>query len=367
MYTRVFLPASAITGFRRAIDTALLLAGSMVLFPAAAPARQLAAAPGASGYHCEARWKPGGEGGWDDLTLDSQAHRLYVARTDCVQIIDTENGTLVRAIPGLDGGHGIALAPELNCGFATSGRSNTVIVFNLTSLRPYGAPIIVGRKPDAIVYEPLTRHVFVFNGESNDASVIDAATAAVIATIPLGGAPESAVADGTGALFVNLEDKNETVAIDVRKNTVGRRWPLAPGTGPMGLALDPIKHRLFVGCRNGQMIVLDAQSGKHLAELPVGKRVDACAVDPGTGYAFASSGDGTLTVVEEDPAKPGEFRVLETVKTQGGARTMAVDPKTHAVYLAAASFEPATAPATGEKPPTPEMVPESFVLLEFLP
>ncbi len=357
MFPRHSPPAQGLVGVRGAIYIAALLAGLAGVFPATVS--------GASGYHVEARWKPGGEGGWDYLTLDSPTHRLYVARTDGVQIIDTETGALIHAIPGLEGGHGIALAPELNYGFATSGRSGTVLMFNLTSLRSYGAPIAVGKKPDAIVYEPLTRHVFAFNGGSQDASVIDVATAAVVATIPLGGTPEFAVTDDNGTLFVNLEDKNEVLAIDARKNTVTQHWPLAPGTGPTGLALDPLKHRLFAGCRSGHMIVLDARSGQHLAELPIGQGVDACAADPGTGLAFASCGDGTLTVVQEEAARPGALRVAEVVKTQRGARTMALDPRTHAVYLATADFEDAPARAASGEPPHPAMVPGSFVLLKF--
>lgn len=337
----------------------------MGVFPAVARAQQPAATPGTSGYHGGAKWKPGGEGGWDQLTLDSQAHRLYVARTDRVQIIDTESGALVREIPGLEDGHGVALAPELNRGFATSGESGAVLVFNLTSLRPEGAPITVGRKPAAVVYEPLTRHVFVFNGGSNDASVVDASTGAVVATLPLGGTPGFAVSDDRGTLFVILEDKDEVLALDGRKNTVAHHWPLAPGAEPTGLALDAVKRRLFIGRRHGQMVVLDARSGKSLAELPIGKGANACAVDPGTGCAFASCGDGTLTVVREDPAKPGEFQVVETVQTPRGAKSLAVDPITHAVYLAAASFAAAPAPTTGEKSPGPEMVPGSFVILKF--
>ena len=224
----------------------------------------------------------------------------------------------------------------------------------------------MGKKPDAIIYEPSTKHVFAFNGESEDASVIDAASGKVVATVPLGGGPEFAAADGAGKLFVNLEDKSETLAIDPQKNTVIQRWPLAPGESPTGLALDAVKHRLFAGCHNSQMIVLDAGNGQRLAELPIGKGVDACGFDPGTGLAFASCGDGTLTVAQEDSAKPGEFHVVETVKTQRGARTMALDPKTHAVYLAAADYEPAPAPAEGEKPKRPKMLPGSFVILKFV-
>ena len=222
----------------------------------------------------------------------------------------------------------------------------------------------MGRKPDAIVYEPLTKHVFAFNGQSEDASVIDAATAKVIATIPLGGGPEFAAVDGKGALYVNLEDKSATLAIDAQKNTVTQRWPIAPGEEPSGLALDADKHRLFAGCRNEMMAVLDAESGKVLATPVIGKGVDACAFDPGTGFALASCGDGTLTVMREDPAKSGGY-MTETIKTQRGARTMALDPKTHAIYLAAADFEAAPTPAAGEKPKRPGMLPGSFVVLKF--
>ena len=360
LHASPLLPRAA--AFRAAGRAAALLAALAGAWPSGVRAQ---APAGASGYHLEARWKPGGDGGWDYLTLDSQARRLYVARTGDVQVIDTERGALVRAIPGLNGGHGIALAPELNRGFATSGGSGAVLVFNLTSLRPYGAPIAVGGKPDAIVYEPLTRHVFAFNGESHDASVVDADTAAVLATIPLGGKPEFAVPDDRGTVFVNLEDKDEVLAIDARQNAVVHRWLLAPGAGPTGLAFDPVKRRLFAGCRNGRLIVLDSGSGRRLGELPIGQGVDACAFDPGTGLAFASCGDGTLTVAQEDPARPGEFRVVEVVKTQRGARTMALDPATHAVYLAAADFEAAPAPPAGGTPSSREMVPGSFAILKF--
>jgi YVTN family beta-propeller protein len=224
----------------------------------------------------------------------------------------------------------------------------------------------VGNKPDAIIYDPASKHVFVFNGKSENASVIDPATAKVVATIPLGGGPEFATADGQGRVFVNLEDKSETLAIDAGKNIVTEHWPLAPGESPSGLAIDRARRRLFVGCHNEQMTVLDAGNGKHLATLPIGQGVDACAFDPGTGLAFASCGDGTLTIVQEDPAKAGEFRLVGHVVTQRGARTMALDPKTHAIYLAAADFESAPAPAPGEKPKHSKLVPGSFVILKYV-
>ncbi len=346
---------------------ALLAGAAWISASACAQSSAEPATPGLSGYHLEATWKPGGEGGWDYLTIDPEAHRLYVTRTDRVQVIDTDKGTTVGELPGLDGGHGVALAPEFNRGFATSGKSDTVVVFDLKTLKPIGDPVGVGKKPDAIIYEPLTKHVFAFNGESDEASVIDAATARVVATIPLDGGPEFAAADGNGGVFVNLEDKSETLMIDAQKNTVVRHWPLAPGDSPSGLAIDAAKRRLFAGCHNERMIVLDAGSGEVLADPPIGKGVDACAFDPGTGFAFASCGDGTLTIAQENPAKAGDFRVVEKVKTQRGARTMALDPKTHAVYLAAADFETAPAPAPGEKPQRPKMVSGSFVVLKFVP
>lgn len=330
----------------------------------AAFAQAPTATPGVSGYHLAATWKPGGEGGWDYCTVDPAAHRLYVTRPDRVQVIDTESGKLVGEVPGLDGGHGVALATEFNRGFASSGKSNTVVVFDLATLKPVGEPLSVGKKPDAIIYDPASKHVFAFDGGSDAASVIDAATAKVIATIPLGGGPEFAAADGKGTVYVNLEDKSETLAIDTQKNSVTHRWPLAPGDGPSGLALDAATGRLFAGCHNEQMVVLDAGSGKVLAALPIGKGVDACAFDPGTGFAFASCGDGTLTLAKEEPA--GTFHLVEQVTTRPSARTMALDPDTHAVYLATADFEPAPSPAPGEKRTRPKMIPGSFVILKFV-
>ena len=345
-----------------------LLLGSVVLLTAVTGgaftinAQSPSASPG-SGYHLEAAWKPGGEGGWDYATVDSSTHRLYVTRTDRVQVIDTQDGKTVGEVPGLDGGHGTALVPDENRGFATSGKSGMVVVFDLKTLEPVGEPIKVGRKPDAIVYEPFSKHVFAFNGESGDASVIDPATAKVVATIPLGGGPEFAGANGKGTLFVNLEDKSETIAIDVQTNTVMHHWPLAPGESPSGLAVDGARGRIFAGCHNERMVVLDAANGQVLATPVIGQGVDACAFDPGTGFAFASCGDGTLTVVKEEN---GGFLVVEKLATRKGARTMALDPATHAVYLPTAEFEPAPTPAPGQERVRPKMVPGSFTVLKFV-
>ena len=344
------------------------LSGSLALLVAVAGgaltalAQQPSASPG-SGYHLEATWKPGGEGGWDYATVDSSTHRLYVTRTDHVQVINTDDGKTVGEVPGLEGGHGTAIVSNENRGFVTSGKSDTVIVFDLQTLKAVGEPIKVGKKPDAIVYEPFSKHVFAFNGQSDDASVIDPATAKVVATIALGGGPEFAGSDGKGTLFVNLEDKSETLAIDVRTNTVMHRWPLAPGESPSGLAVDAAKGRVFAGCHNEQMVVLNAASGKVLATPAIGQGVDACAFDPGTGFAFASCGDGTLTVVKEEN---GSYPVIDKIATKKGARTMALDLATHAVYLPAAEFEPAPTPALGQGRVRPKMVPGSFMVLKFV-
>ncbi len=350
--------------FARRVVPLRAVLGALALLSATASAQTPpAASPGPSGYHLAATWKPGGEGGWDYCTVDPSAHRLYVTRTDRVQVIDTEDGKALGEVTGLDGGHGTALVPDANRGFATSGKSGTVIVFDLQTLKPVGEPIKVGKKPDAIVYEPFSKHVFAFNGESDDASVIDPATARVVATIPLGGGPEFAGSDGQGTLFVNLEDKSMALAIDVRTNTVTHRWPTAPGEEPSGLAVDAGKGRVFAGCRNERMVVLDAANGKVLATPAIGQGVDACAFDPGTGFAFASCGDGTLTVVKEDN---GSFSVVEKIVTKKGARTMALDADTHAVYLPTAEFEPAPTPAPGQGRVRPRMVPGSFQVLKFV-
>jgi len=324
--------------------------------PATCPAADQA--PGPSGYRLAATWKPGGEGRWDYLAVDSAAGRLYIARENRIQVLDTSTGALVGEVPGLNGAHGVALVTGLNRGFATSGRDGKVIVFDLGTLMPAADPIPAGSKPDAITYDPKTNRVFAMNGESHDITVIDPAAAKVIGDIPLPGAPEFAVPDGAGRLFVNIEDKSEIVAIDARAMKVEQAWPLAPGIGPTGLAIDAAGHRLFAGCGNGKLIVLDDMTGKLVADLPIGAHVDATRFDPGEGYAFSSNGDGTLTVAA---AASGQFKVLDTVTTKLGARTMALDPKTHAVYLCTADFGPADESSHGR----PKPLPGTFVVMKF--
>jgi len=313
-------------------------------------------------YHLLKKIPLGGEGGWDYLTFDAGSGRLYISRATHVMVLGGAGGKVVGDIPDTAGVHGIALAPELGRGFTSNGRAGTVTIFDLKTLATIGHAD-AGQNPDAIVYDPASKRVFTMNGRSGDATAIDAATGKVGGTVPLGGKPEFAVADGRGRIYVNIQDKSEMVALDSRKLAVVGRWPLAPCEQPTGLALDPEHRRLFSGCGNQLMAVMDADSGKVITALPIGRGVDATAFDPGLQYAYASNGDGTLTVVHED--SPDKFTVLENVATQPGARTMALDPTTHQVYLVTADFAPTPPPAPGQPRQRPAIVPNTFVVLVF--
>lgn len=323
----------------------------------------LAVAGGAapdSGYRLLKKYEVGGEGGWDYLTMDAAARRLYIARATRVMVVDADTGKVVGEIPDTPGVHGVALARELGRGFISSGRAGSVVIFDLKSLKVLGK-VKAGENPDAILYDPASQRVFAFNGRSKDATVIDAANGNVAGTVTLGGKPEFAVADEKGKVYVNVEDKNEILAIDSNKLTVASPWSLAPCEAPTGLAIDKKKRRLFAGCGNKLMAVVDADSGKVLTTLPIGGGVDATAFDPETGLAFSSNGDGTLTVIREE--SPGKFSVLENVPTQRGARTMALDPKTHNVFLVTAQFGPAPAPTPDQPRPRMSILPNTFVVL----
>src|ERR1700747_1922263 len=256
------------------------------------------------GYHVVTTYKIGGEGGWDYLTADAGARRLYISRGTHVIVLDLDSGKNIGDIPDTPGVHGIALAPELGRGFTSNGREGTVSIFDLKTLATSGK-VKVGDNPDAILYDPATRRVFTFNGRSQDATAIDAATGKVLGTIKLDGKPEFAASDAKGEIFVNIEDKSELTAIDPNKLEVKANWPLAPCSEPSGLAIDRKNRRLFVGCDNKMMAVVDADSGKVLATPAIGEGVDATTFDPETGLAFASCGEGVLTMVKED--SPGKF------------------------------------------------------------
>jgi DNA-binding beta-propeller fold protein YncE len=309
-----------------------------------------------TGYKVLKTIKIGGEGGWDYLTFDSDSGRLYIARSNRVTVVDVEKGTVVGELTGAPGIHGIALDKKRKKGYSSNGGDGTVSIFDLETLRETARPK-VGQRPDAIIYDPASDRVFTFNAGSKDSTAIDCESGKVAGTVELGGKPEFAVADGKGMVYVNIEDKDEIIAFDSKALTVKGHMKLDPGKGPAGLAMDRAKRRLFSTCHNEKMVILDADSGKVLGTPAIGKGTDAARFDQETGLAFSSNGDGTLTIIEEKPE--GNYQVAANVKTQMGARTMALDPKTHTVYLATANFKPR---APGEKG-RPMMEPNTFVIL----
>jgi len=258
--------------------------------------------------------------------------------------------------------HGIALAPELGRGFTSNGRADTVTVFDLKTFKVLDTIKVSGTDPDCITYDPVSKRVFTFNGHSANATVINAATGVVLATIPLGSKPEFAQADGKGHIFNNLEDTSELVEIDTEKLALMNRWPLKPCESPSGMAIDREHGHLFIGCHNKMMVMMDSTSGKVVASVPIGDGVDANAFDPGTRLAFSSCGDGTVTIARED--SPDKLTVIQTLTTERGARTMALDPKTHKIYLSTAKFEAAPATSEGGRQ-RPKMVPDTFKVLVY--
>jgi YVTN family beta-propeller protein len=314
-------------------------------------------------YHQIASYTLGGDGGWDYLTLDTAGHRVFVSRGDRVMVIDERSGKLLSEITGLHRTHGIAFDYGARHGFITASGDSSVTMFDLGTLKVLGT-VKAGAGADALIFDSGSGHAFSFNGGGNSATVIDGHTGKSIATIPLGGRPEFAAADGKGKVFANLEDSSAMVEIDTKTNRVTRRWPLAPCESPSGLAIDVAHRRLFSGCENEMMAVSDYDAGKVIATVPIGKGVDANRFDPGTGLAFSSNGEGSITVVHED--SPGKFSVVQTVNTARGARTMELDPASHQLFTVTARFGPAPEQATTENPRRrPPILPNSFVLLVF--
>ncbi len=314
-----------------------------------------------SGYHVAKKIKVGGEGSWDYLTFDAQTQRLFVSHSDRIVVINTKADEVVGEILKLEGVHGMAIANEFNRGFITNGASSTVSVVDMKTLKVVST-IPVGKKPDAVLYDPFSHRVFVYNGQSENASVIDAEKGTVVSTVALGGKPEFSATDRKGHIFVNLEDKNEVVGFDATTLKVFARWPLKGGDEPTGLAIDVEHHRLFSVCHNKLMFVLDSDNGTILAKLPIGAKVDGCTFDPGTGMVFTSNGEGTITVVREE--SPSKFSVVETVPTQPGAKTITVDPVSHTLYLPTAEFGPTPAPSAATPAPRAPILPNTFVVLK---
>ena len=315
-----------------------------------------------SGYHSLQKVTLGGEGFWDYLGIDPPARHLFISRGTHVMVVDADSYKVVGDIPSLQGVHGIAVAPEFGRGFISEGQANQVTIFDLKTLKATGTAK-TGEGPDGIIYDPGSKRVFTFNGRGKSATAIDAATGNVAGNIDLGGRPEFAAADGQGRVYNNLEDQSIELEIDSKNLKVLNRWPLAPCESPSGLAIDTEHRRLFVGCHNKMMAILDADNGKVVATVPIGEGVDANRFDPGTQLAFSSNGDGTLTVVHED--SPDKYTVVQNVQTQRGARTMEVDPTNHNVFLVTAEFGPPPPAAQPGERRRPSMVPGSFTLLAF--
>jgi len=326
-----------------------------VVFSAVAFSRTAAPAPAGSGYHVIKTVPVGGEGGWDYVYIDSDARRVYVSRGTHTMVLDADTYAVVGDIPDTQGVHGIAVASDLGRGFTSNGRADSVTIFDLKTLKSIGT-VTTDANPDAIIYEPVTKRVFTFNGRGKNVTAINAADGAVVGTIDLHGKPEFAVADGKGTIYVNNEDTSALHHLDAKGLKELHNWPLAPCKSPSGLAIDLANHRLFSVCDDKVMAVVNADNGKVVATPTICDGPDASAFDPSTGYAFASCGDGNLTVIHED--SPDKFTVVENVPTKRSARTMGLDLKTHNIFLPAADFDP---PAPGER--RGKMKPGSFVIL----
>ncbi len=305
----------------------------------------------------------GGEGGWDYLTVDAAARRLYVSHATKVVVIDVDKNAVLGEIADTPGVHGIAIAPELGLGFTSNGRENKASIVDLKTLKTV-SKVDTGENPDAILYVPGKQEVYTFNGRGKSATVFEARGGKVVATIPLPGKPEFSTLDSAaGRIYNNIEDKNEVVAIDINTRAVVATWPIAPGEEASGMAIDTQHHRLFIGCSNKLMLMMDSATGIVVASVPIGQGVDANAFDPGTELAFASNGEGNVTVAHEDSA--GKLTVVQTLATARGSRTMTLDPKTHRIYLAGADFAATPAQTAGGARQRPAMVPGTFKVLVY--
>lgn len=343
--------------------TGLIVLGAALLFAGSGPSvAEESPLPNAD-YGVSTIWQLGGTGGWDYLALEQSGARLFVSRGDRVDVVATATGRRQGVISDTAGVHGIAFAPELKRGYTSNGRANTVTAFELDSLRVIKESTVAGKKPDAILYEPRAQHVFTADGATNDINVLDPMTLQLVTVIALPGPPEFMVTDAAGTVFVNIEnDAGWLVAIDAKTFKIKANWALPGCANPTGLAIDTEHHRLFSVCANQVMVVTDASTGRQVFRVAIGDGPDAAAYDADLGFVFSSNGiDGTLTVIHQET--PDEYRVIATVQTQKSARTMALDPVTHRIFLAAARLG-ATPPATADEPhPRPSIVPDSFVIL----
>jgi len=345
---------------RRILPVFLLSCAGVLVTLAVTRARSLAAPPG--GYQLIKKVTLGGDGFWDYLGIDPERRHLFISHSTHVMVVDADSYKVVGDIPDTQGVHGIAVAAEFGRGFVSDGGASQATIFDLATLKTIGTAK-TNAGPDGIIYDPASKRVFTFNGRSSSATAIDAKTGDVAGNIDLGGDPEFAAADGEGHVFNNLEDKSIVLEIDSKNLKILNRWPLAPCESPSGMAIDTEHRRLFIGCHNKLMAVMDADNGKVVATVPIGQGVDANRFDPSTQLAFASTGDGHLTVVHED--SPDKYTVVQTLDTQRGARTMEVDPKTHNVFTVTAEFGAMPADVKPGERRRPPIIPGSFTLLVF--
>jgi len=329
------------------LSIALLLLSSAALF-----------AQPSTTYRITQRYRLGGDGSWDYIVLDPPRHRLFIARQNRVMVVDSNTGTLSGDVIGIDGAHGTAIAASSGRGFATSGNDRMVVMFDSTTFKPL-ARIPAAEDADAIVYDAPSNRVFTLNGDAHSSTVIDAAGGRLVTNIPLGGKPEYGASAGDGRLYANLTDTAEVVEIDTKAAVVSRRWPTAPCKNPVAMAIDVAHHRLFSGCRSGVLAVSDYAAGSIVATAPIGAGVDGCAFDPAYGDVFASNADGTLTVVHQD--SPDRYRVVENLQTPPFSRNLGLDPTTHRLFVASATFGEAPAGGRGRGP----MAAGSFTLLQI--
>src|SRR5712692_8866552 len=341
--------------YRLGTCSAFLLLGGLVL-----------ASPPEGGYHLMKKYElgaaPGGKEYWDYITFDASTRRLYISHNTEVKVVDADSGAIAGSVPDLKRVHGIVVMDDLGRGFISDGGADEVVVFDLKTLKVTNH-IKTGGNPDCIIYDPASKHIFTMNGKTSDASVIDPVSLTVIATIPMGGRPEYAVADGKGMIYDNIEDKNEVVALDSRANAVKARWPIAPAAEATAIDMDIQHRRLFIGGRNKILAIMDADTGKVVQTFPIGSGVDTNTYEPQTGLLFTAVREGILHIFYEDT--PDKFSVVETVKTEFGARNMALDPKSHRLFIDTADFAPAAAPTAEQPKPQPTPVSGTFRLLVY--
>ena len=338
----------------------LAVAASLALTSGVALAQT---APAAAPYHLLHTIAVGGEGGWDYLNVDPAGERLYLSHGTQVEVVDLKTRKVIGTIPNTPGVHGIDVVPSANRGYITCGRNNTCVVFDLKTLQPIGAPIPTGPKPDALLYDAFSQRVFLFSNKGGNSTVLNAATGAVEGTAELAGDIEAPATDGKGHIFANVEDKSEVIEFDAKTLAVRQRHKLAPGEEPTGLGYDPKANRLFSACHNEKLVVTDSKTGKQIAVLPIGTGVDGAVFDPSTNNVVTSNGSGTFTVIHQD--SPTKYTVVANMPTARGARTIAIDPKSHHIFTCTADYGP-TPPATTENPrPRPSIVPGTFRVLEY--